>query len=179
MGQRISSACNSSTPRQTGLPKNDAGTGNGLGELLVVVGKRLKRLPCGGVQGLDALGNAPRREPIGLGEDRVKADSGSSPGSQSVDQLGDDGARPWPLAKRLQCALVNINDRDRVVRDDAGMSELVEVEGHAADVFERRRVPETQRHEYCDQRRAGEPSNREISCQPTHQLPLNSSTRDF
>jgi hypothetical protein len=55
------------------------------------------------------------RCPVRLSEVDVKGDDGCTGFAQPIDELGDDAARPGPLAELVEALVVDIDDADRRV----------------------------------------------------------------
>jgi hypothetical protein len=53
------------------------------------------------------------RRAIGLGKDQVVADRGDARVGEPIGEVGEHGARPWPLPDRLETVLVDIDNDDR------------------------------------------------------------------
>ena len=66
----------------------------------------------------EQLGELPRRQPVGLGEDEVERDRARAVGLQLVDDLGEARAWPRPLAHARQRGVVDVDDAHRQCRVD-------------------------------------------------------------
>jgi hypothetical protein len=98
-----------------------------------------------------------RRHPVGLGENNIKADSGSTELGDARDQIGNRGARPRPLPNGLEACLVDIDDDDRKSGLRARPPDLKEVESSQPPVLDRARIEQPQRYQCEQQHQANSP----------------------
>ena len=113
----------------------------------------------------EILGRHLRRHAVGFGKDDVEADDDGAELGQARDQVGDAGARPRPLAERLEAFLVDIDDDDRPLLGDARLESLKEVEGLEANFLDRRRIGDAQENQGEQQAQAQRPRQSEPSSQ--------------
>ena len=139
-----------------------------LGEDLVVAGELLDLL----LKRRESIRFRPeaqrvgRRHAVGLGEHHVEADRRGAAGGKLVDELGQHGARPGPLADPLQatprryrrCAPARPGSKAR------GLEPLIGVEDQRPQPRDRRWVPDAKRKRSRDDR----PDDEDIEETRTH-----------
>ncbi len=82
-----------------GLAQHHARALEGIGHNLIVARQRTQLGPGFLVEIADGVGRDGRIEPVGLGEHNVESDHDGAERGELVDQIGDPGPRPWPLAE--------------------------------------------------------------------------------
>ncbi len=82
-----------------------------------------------------------RRQTVGFGEQHIEHDGAGAQSRQSLDKLGQPGARPWPLAVGPQGILVDVDDADRRLDVLARRQALELIKGGLADGPDDERVP--------------------------------------
>ena len=78
-----------------------------------------------------------RRRAVWFGQDHVEPDRRGALGRQPVDDGGQHGARPRPLAKLADAFIVDVDDRDRAFSRRAGPELLIGVEDEIVQPGER------------------------------------------
>ena len=122
------------------LDRRAACGGNGIAPVAALeAGDAEHHVPAVHGVGEDLVG--ARGRAVGLDEQQVDADRGRLGGGDAPDQLGDDGARPWPLALagRASASSISTITAGALARL-ARHQPLVGVEGRVAQRRERQRL---------------------------------------
>ena len=127
-----------------GLADDDARAADGVGKHLLVGGQLEQIGPDGFRQIGIVLGDAVGRKPVRLGEDHVEGDVDGAHRRQPVDQPGDLGARPGPLADLFEALFVYVDDDDGLFDVRARIEPLEDVEALVADGRDEKRVGDAQ-----------------------------------
>src|SRR5258706_9185612 len=107
------------------MTQDDARALYRLGKSLVTVLHRGELSPQVAVVKLQSCCKARWRQPVRLGEDHIEANDSRAAFSELVDNPGDQGARPWPLANGGQTFFIDIHDRHRISSRSARICSLV------------------------------------------------------
>ncbi len=111
---------------------------------IIVIGKRGELALQIVAAGREDLRQIMGRQAIALGKDDVEADHDNAVLNEPVDEFRQNRARPGPLAKLAQTLVVDIHDRNRIVRYRSRTRLLELIEEKIAGDFQRRRVEEAQ-----------------------------------
>ena len=140
-----------------GLADHDARFLDRIGQHLLVR-RKLEQIGLHRVRQVGiVLGHPVGRKPVRLGEDDVEADDDGAHGGQSVDQPRHFGARPRPLSDKLKALLVDVDNRDRLLRRRARVKALEDVEALVADAGDEKRIGHAQAKQQEQQNDTSEP----------------------
>jgi hypothetical protein len=105
-------------------------------------------------------------EPVGLGEHDIEGDYDGAERGELVDQIGDPGPGPGPLAKFRQALFVDVDNGDRPCRLHPGLDHLEGIEGPEPDLLDRKGIGDAQGRESDQERQAQQPRHPEPSHEP-------------
>ena len=88
---------------------------HGVGKHIVVARQRAQLGPRLVVEIAERVGRDRRRGAVGLGKKNVEADRQRPHLGQARHQIGDQRARPRPLAEAFEAFLVDVDDHHRVL----------------------------------------------------------------
>ena len=123
---------------------DDVTARHALGEHPVMVGQCDERLAQAALQ-LPKVDRRLRRRAVRLGKDDVEADRRHPGNAQLVDQLGQPGARPRPLAEAGQALVVDIHDTYRRLGIGARFPALILVEQVVAQRLQEQGIGQQQK----------------------------------
>jgi hypothetical protein len=147
--------------------EHDGRVADRLGQDLVV-GRKLLHLLA---QTRERVGFGPEvqrvggRQTVGLGEHHVEADGRRAVFAEFPDKVGENGARPGPLAHALQRFLVDVDDADGEAGIESARADLlVGVEHERSQPRHGTRVPDAQGKRARDDR----PHDEDVKKTGTH-----------
>ena len=132
-----------------GFAEHHARLPDGVSEDPIIAGQRLQLFARRLVKTAEIIGGDVGIEPVRLGENHVERDHDRAHPGQSVDDIGDARARPWPLAEPGigQALLVDVDDGDRPCLLHPGIDKLEGIESADSQLFHRRRIDGAQHGE--------------------------------
>ena len=157
--------------QHAGLAEHDTRMAHGVGKHVVIAGQRAQLSPSLVVKIAKRVSRYRWRRAVGLGEKHVETDRQRPHFGQARHEIGDQRARPRPLAEAFEAFLVDVDDHHRMLGHLARPQHLVIVEHANAQFLNQRRIRDAQRGKRNQQRKRQAARKTEASRQarePSH-----------
>src|SRR5215831_9529019 len=114
---------------RAGLPQNYVAPVDYLRQSIIIAGQLQQAFPRSLVQVPEGLDGFVWRGAIRLWEDNIETHSHGLHLVQSSEQVRNQSPRPWPLPKRSDTVLINVDDGNRSFSSDSRFDVLIEIKG--------------------------------------------------